>query len=56
MYNPKNSSSWKLLEHLHMRREGLHLQNIYFKTGSNGEPIWVDTYEYAILKSEWNNN
>ena len=52
MCNPKNQNSWKLLERLNMRREGLLLQNIYFKTDSNGEPIWVDTYEYAILKTE----
>ncbi len=53
MCNPENDHSWKLLERLHMRREGLLLKNIYFKTNSNGEPIWLDTYEYAILKSEW---
>lgn len=53
MCSPKNNSSWKLLERLHMRREGLLLQNVYFKTDCNGDPIWFDTYEYAILKSEW---
>lgn len=53
MCNPQNERSWKLLERLHMRREGLLLQNIYFKTDSNGAPIWLDTYEYAILKEEW---
>lgn len=55
MCNPKNEHSWKLLERLHMRREGFLLQNIYFKTDCNGEPMWVDTYEYAILKTEWRN-
>jgi RimJ/RimL family protein N-acetyltransferase len=53
MCSPQNKHSWRLLERLHMRREGLLLQNIYFKTDSKGEPIWFDTYEYAILKSEW---
>ncbi len=53
MCSPKNTGSWKLLERLQMRREGLLLQNVYFKTDSNGQPIWFDTYEYAILKSEW---
>ncbi|MDI9515163.1 MAG: GNAT family N-acetyltransferase [Clostridiaceae bacterium] len=53
MCNPKNERSWKLLERLHMRREGLLLQNIYFETDRNGAPIWLDTYEYAILKEEW---
>lgn len=53
MCNPKNSASWKLLERLHMRREGTLLQNIYFKFDHEGRPIWSDTYEYAILKTEW---
>lgn len=53
MCNPKNNHSWRLLERLNMRREGLLLQNIYFKTDVNNNPIWLDTYEYAILKSEW---
>ena len=53
MCSPKNNRSWKLLERLHLRREGLLLQNIYFKTDRSGEPVWLDTYEYAVLKSEW---
>lgn len=53
MCNPKNDHSWRLLERLHMRREGHLLQNIYFKTNSNGEPVWLDTFEYAILRTEW---
>lgn len=50
----KNEHSWKLLERLGMRREGLFLQNVSFKTDTTGQPIWFDSYEYAILKSEWN--
>lgn len=53
MCNPENTHSWKLLERLHMRREALLIKNIYFKRDAMGEPIWVDTYEYAILKDEW---
>ncbi len=53
MCNPLNKNSWKLLERLNMRREGTLIQNIYFKCDSNGQPIWSDTYEYGILKSEW---
>ncbi len=53
MCSTMNTSSWKLLERLKMRREGLLLQNVYFKTDDLGEPIWFDTYEYGILKSEW---
>ena len=53
MCNPLNEHSWKLLEGLGMRREGTLIKNIYFKKGINGEPLWADTYEYGILKSEW---
>lgn len=53
MCSPENPRSWKLLERLQMRREGLLLKNVYFKKDENGEPIWLDTYEYALLKSEW---
>jgi hypothetical protein len=36
-----------------MRREGHLIKNIYFKRDEHGEPIWNDTYEYAILAEEW---
>ena len=49
----KNVRSWRLLERLHLRREGLLLQNLWFKTDENGEPLWFDTCEYAVLKTEW---
>lgn len=53
MCNPLNTASWKLLERLNMRREGHLIKNIYFFKDENGLPIWQDTYEYAILKEEW---
>lgn len=53
MCNPKNTPSWKLMERLHMRREGHLLQNVYFKTDEQDNPIWMDTYLYGILKDEW---
>ena len=55
MCNPKNEPSWKLLERLNMRREGHLIKNIYFKVDENNQPIWADTYEYAILASERSN-
>lgn len=51
--DPLNKPSWKLLERLNMRREGHLLKNVWFFKDENGEPIWKDTYEYAILKEEW---
>jgi ribosomal-protein-alanine N-acetyltransferase len=53
MCNPQNTASWKLLERLSMRREGYLKKNVFFKRDENGNPIWIDTYEYAILAEEW---
>ena len=54
MCNPLNTASWRLLERLGMRREGHLIRNIWFKRDEHAEPIWADTYEYAILAEEWN--
>lgn len=51
--NPENRPSWALMERLGMRREGHLRKNIAFKNDAAGNPIWVDTYEYAILAEEW---
>ena len=53
MCDPNNPNSWKLLERVGMRREGTLLQNVYFFTDENNNPIWKDTYEYGILKDEY---
>ncbi len=53
MCNPLNTSSWRLLERLGFRREGHLIQNIYFKHDECGNPIWCDTYEYAMLQEQW---
>lgn len=53
MCNPDNERSWRLMEGLGMRREGRLIKNVYFKKDSNGEPVWQDTFIYAVLKNEW---
>ncbi|MDD3242112.1 MAG: GNAT family N-acetyltransferase [Eubacteriales bacterium] len=53
MCNPDNAASWKLMERLGMRRECHKLLATSFKDDENGEPIWHDGYEYAILDTEW---
>ena len=53
MCDPQNPHSWKLLERVGMRREGTLVKNVYFFTDEDGNPIWKDTYEYGILKSEF---
>ena len=53
MCNPENAASWRLLERLGMRREGHLRKNIWFVRDESGQPVWQDTYEYAILREEW---
>jgi RimJ/RimL family protein N-acetyltransferase len=50
--NPKNVSSWKLLERIKMKREGKLRENIYFNKDGRGNPIWLDTYEYGLLEND----
>lgn len=50
--NPDNVASWKLLEKIGFRREGLLRQNIFFRRDSAGKPVWTDTYVYARLATE----
>ncbi len=49
-----NYSSQKLAERLGMRQEGLFLEFISFIKDDNGDPIYENTFEYALLKHEWN--
>ena len=51
-----NTASQKLCEKLGMRREGFYLEFISFVNDENGNPIYENTYEYAILKKEWKQN
>lgn len=51
--NPENERSWRLLERLGLRREGHLRKNISFFRDGQGQPLWQDTYEYGILKEEW---
>ena len=50
--NPENTASWKLLEKIGFRREGLLRQSFFIRKDALGEPIWTDTYVYALLASE----
>ena len=48
-----NLPSQHLCEKLGMRREGLYLEFVTFVKDENGDPIYENTYQYAILKKEW---
>ena len=51
----RNAASFVLMERLGMRREGEFKKNVGFKTDENGKTIWTDSYQYAILKEEFEN-
>lgn len=51
--NPDNTDSWRLLERLSLRREAHFRQNIWFTRTEKGDPVWQDTYVYALLRDEW---
>ncbi len=50
--NPENVASWKLLERIGFRREGLLRQNVFFRRDAAGAPLWTDTLVYARLAEE----
>ena len=48
-----NIASQKLCEKLGMRQEGLFREFVTFVNDENGNPVYENTYQYAILKKEW---
>ena len=48
-----NLSSQHLCERLGMRREGLFLEFVSFVNDTDGNPVYENTYQYAVLKKEW---
>lgn len=48
-----NMASQRLCERLGMRREGLFMEFVTFKTDDKGAPIFENTMQYAILRKEW---
>ena len=48
-----NRPSQHLCEKLGMRREGLFREFVSFVNDAEGNPIYENTYQYAILKKEW---
>lgn len=48
-----NIACQKLSEKLGMRQEGLFKEFVSFVNDADGKPIYENTYQYAILKKEW---
>ena len=49
---PENIPSWRVLEKCGMRREGLLRKNFYVHKDKDGNPQWLDSYQYAILAED----
>ena len=45
--------SQHLCEKLGMRREGFFREFVSFVKDANGDPVYENTIQYAILKKEW---
>ena len=48
-----NLPSQRLCERLGMRREGMFMEFVSFVKDDQGNPIYENTIQYAILKREW---
>ena len=48
-----NVASQRLCERLGMRKEGLFVEFISFEMDGDGNPIFENTMQYAILRKEW---
>lgn len=48
-----NRPSQRLCEKLGMRREGLFREFVTFHNDAQGQPIFENTMQYAILRHEW---
>lgn len=51
--NADNMPSWKLLERVGMRREATRVKNMFFRRDTSNNPIWFDSYQYALLNEEY---
>lgn len=54
--SPENPASWKVLEKCGMKREGLSRKDFPIRTDENGNTVWLDSYDYAILDEDYRLN
>lgn len=50
--SPENPASWRVLEKIGMRREGIFLKNAFFRKGPDGVPLWFNSWHYAMLSED----
>lgn len=51
---PQNAPSWKVMEKVGLKREAYFKKNVSFHTDNKGNPIYWDTYVYAALNPNEN--
>jgi RimJ/RimL family protein N-acetyltransferase len=51
--NEENANSVRLLKRLGFRQEGHFIEDVSFKKDDAGNPIYINSYLYALLKREW---
>lgn len=51
---PQNIPSWKVMERIGLKREAFFKKNVSFYTDDNGKPIYWDTYVYAAINPNEN--
>jgi [ribosomal protein S5]-alanine N-acetyltransferase len=50
--SPDNTASWKVLEKCGMKKEGLSRKDFPVRLDKDGNPVWLDSLDYAILDEE----
>jgi [ribosomal protein S5]-alanine N-acetyltransferase len=50
--DPRHPASWRVLEKLGMRLEGVFRQKAFFRRGPGGDPLWHDCRAYAMLAED----
>lgn len=51
--NPDNIASWRVMEKIGMKKEGLLRKRVSFITGEDGTPVYWDELVYGILQEEY---
>lgn len=51
--NEENVNSIRLLKRLGFRQEGHFIEDVSFKKDSNENPVYVNSFLFALLKREW---
>jgi len=51
--NPENIPSWKVMEKIGLRKEGLYKKRFFIRNDEQGNPIYTDEVSYGLHISDW---